>query len=143
MRLRHLVDRSFSYLFRFPPTVVCSSSSLSLPVELLGCEPVSLPSDTVYPYRRIPTFRSGALLCSLATWEKFEDFSLTWPVTFVYPEHTTSDFIEKFAENVTMYEMLSMMFEERATWVGYLTGKCESWYLLIRKSFFLENNYLY
>ena len=41
---------------------------------------------------------------------------LTWPVTFVYPEHTTSDFIEKFAENVTMYEMISMMFEERATW---------------------------
>jgi len=41
---------------------------------------------------------------------------LTWPVTFVYPEHTTSDFIEKFAENVTIYEMISLMFEERPTW---------------------------
>ena len=44
------------------------------------------------------------------------DGVLNWPVTFVYPEHTTSDFIESFAENVTTYEMISHMFAEPATW---------------------------
>merc|ERR1711893_357942 len=43
------------------------------------------------------------------------DGVLNWPVTFVYPEHTTSDFIETFAENVTTSERISHMFAEPAT----------------------------
>ena len=41
---------------------------------------------------------------------------LHWPVTFVYPEYQTSDFIEKFAEDVTLGTMLTNVFAECPAW---------------------------
>ena len=41
---------------------------------------------------------------------------LHWPVTFVYPEHQTTDFIESFSEELTLGTMLSQMFTETPPW---------------------------
>ncbi|KAI8870739.1 hypothetical protein GQ42DRAFT_162497 [Ramicandelaber brevisporus] len=41
---------------------------------------------------------------------------LSWPVTFLYPEHKQSDFIEAFDEAVVFADMLDTMFEQPPEW---------------------------
>jgi len=41
---------------------------------------------------------------------------LNWPVMFVYPEYGQTDFIQEFAEDVTLGTMLTEMFQERPPW---------------------------
>ena len=44
------------------------------------------------------------------------DNMLVWPVMLVYPEHGQTDFIQEFAEDVTLGAMLTHAFEERPPW---------------------------
>ena len=41
-----------------------------------------------------------------------DDGVLNWPVMFVYPEYGQTDFIQAFAEDVTLGSMLTEMFQE-------------------------------
>ena len=45
-----------------------------------------------------------------------DDGVLNWPVMFVYPEYGQTDFIQAFAEDVTLGSMLTEMFQERPPW---------------------------
>ena len=55
---------------------------------------------------------------------------LVWPVMLVYPEYGQTDFIQEFAENVTLGTMLTHVFDETPPWDEHKKVK-----ILIKLSF--------
>ncbi|XP_046399889.1 DNA polymerase interacting tetratricopeptide repeat-containing, protein of 47 kDa [Ischnura elegans] len=44
------------------------------------------------------------------------DGRLSWPCLFMYPEHTVTEFVRQWHEDVTFHSQLGEMFAERAEW---------------------------